>query len=101
MNSVVNDRRAASEKFLPWKDFLDQGVRIAFGTGYPVEPLTPFRGLYAAVTRKNEAGNKEFFPEQKLTIPAGAGGLYRWLRPTRSSRKSRKDSSRQVCWPIS
>ena len=24
--------------------------------------------MYAAVTRKNEAGTKEFFPEQKLTI---------------------------------
>jgi predicted amidohydrolase YtcJ len=33
-----------------------------------VEPLTPFRGLYAAVTRKNEAGTKEYFPEEKLTI---------------------------------
>jgi predicted amidohydrolase YtcJ len=33
-----------------------------------VEPITPFRGLYAAVTRKNEAGTKEFFPEQKITI---------------------------------
>jgi predicted amidohydrolase YtcJ len=52
----------------PWKDFLDHGVRIAFGTDYPVEPLAPFRGVYAAVTRKNEAGTKEYFPEQKLTI---------------------------------
>jgi predicted amidohydrolase YtcJ len=52
----------------PWKDFLDHGVRIAFGTDYPVELLTPFRGVYAAVTRKNEAGTKEYFPEQKLTI---------------------------------
>jgi predicted amidohydrolase YtcJ len=33
-----------------------------------VEPINPFRGLYAAVTRKNEAGTKEFFPEQKVTL---------------------------------
>ncbi len=52
----------------PWRSFLDQGVRIAFGTDYPVEPITPFRGVYAAVTRENEAGTKEYFPEQKLTI---------------------------------
>jgi predicted amidohydrolase YtcJ len=52
----------------PWKEFLDNGVRLAFGTDYPVEPVTPFRGVYAAVTRKNEAGTKEYFPEQKLTI---------------------------------
>ncbi|MGC2109139.1 MAG: amidohydrolase [Candidatus Korobacteraceae bacterium] len=52
----------------PWKQFLDSGVRLAFGTDYPVEPITPFRGVYAAVTRKNEAGTKEFYSEQKLTI---------------------------------
>ncbi len=60
----------------PWKEFLDNGVRLAFGTDYPVEPITPFRGVYAAVTRKNEAGTKTYFPEQKVTINAGAGGLY-------------------------
>ena len=52
----------------PWKQFLDNGVPLAFGTDYPVEPIKPFRGVYAAVTRKNEAGTKEYFPEQKLTI---------------------------------
>jgi predicted amidohydrolase YtcJ len=52
----------------PWKEFEDHGIPMAFGTDYPVEPITPFRGLYAAVTRKNEAGTKEYFPEQKLTI---------------------------------
>ena len=50
-----------------WKAFLDAGVPLAFGTDYPVEPITPFRGLYAAVTRKNEAGTKEYFPANKLT----------------------------------
>ncbi|MGD0932293.1 MAG: amidohydrolase [Candidatus Korobacteraceae bacterium] len=52
----------------PWREFLDNGVRLAFGTDYPVEPITPFRGIYAAVTRKNEAGTKEYFPEQKVTV---------------------------------
>jgi predicted amidohydrolase YtcJ len=52
----------------PWKQFLDDGIPLAFGTDYPVEPITPFRGVYAAVTRKNEAGTKEYFPQQKLTI---------------------------------
>jgi predicted amidohydrolase YtcJ len=51
-----------------WKKFLDDGVVLAFGTDYPVEPITPFRGIYCAVTRKNEAGTKEYFPEQKLNI---------------------------------
>jgi predicted amidohydrolase YtcJ len=51
-----------------WKSFLDAGVPLAFGTDYPVEPITPFRGVYAAITRMNEAGTKVYYPEQKLTI---------------------------------
>ena len=50
-----------------WKAFLDAGVPLAFGTDYPVEPITPFRGLYAAVTRMNETGTKTYFPQNKLT----------------------------------
>ena len=51
-----------------WAEFLKKGVTLAFGTDYPVEPVTPFRGLYAAVTRKSEDGKKEYYPEQKLNI---------------------------------
>ena len=50
-----------------WKAFLDAGVPLAFGTDYPVEPVTPFRGLFAAVTRMNEAGTKSYFPENRIT----------------------------------
>ncbi len=51
-----------------WAAFLKKGVVLAFGTDYPVEPVAPFRGLYAAVTRKSEDGKKEYYPEQKLTM---------------------------------
>ena len=51
-----------------WTEFLKTTGHLAFGTDYPVEPLAPFRGLYAAVTRMNEAGTKSYFPEQKLNI---------------------------------
>jgi predicted amidohydrolase YtcJ len=51
-----------------WRSMLDHHITLAFGTDYPVEPISPFRGLYSAVTRKNEAGTKTFVPEQKLTI---------------------------------
>ncbi len=50
-----------------WKKFLDAGVPLAFGTDYPVEPISPFRGLYAAVSRMNEAGTKSYFTENKIT----------------------------------
>jgi hypothetical protein len=51
-----------------WAEFLRRGVSLAFGTDYPVEPITPFRGLYAAVTRKSEDGSKQYFPDQKITM---------------------------------
>jgi predicted amidohydrolase YtcJ len=51
-----------------WASFAKKGVVLAFGTDYPVEPVAPFRGLYAAVTRKSEDGKKEYYPEQKLNI---------------------------------
>ena len=51
-----------------WNSLLKSGARLAFGTDYPVEPVAPFRGLYAAVTRRSEDGKKEYYPEQKLTM---------------------------------
>lgn len=50
-----------------WKAFVDAGVPLAFGTDYPVEPITPFRGLYAAVTRMNETGTMTYYPQNRLT----------------------------------
>ncbi len=73
---VLTDMRWAQERLGParaatsyaWAAFLNKGVTLAFGTDYPHEPVTPFRGLYAAVTRKSEDGKQEFFPAQKLTM---------------------------------
>jgi predicted amidohydrolase YtcJ len=58
---------ARAKTSYPWKQFLDHDVLLAFGTDYPVEPITPFRGLYAAVTRMNEEGTKKY-PGEPLTI---------------------------------
>jgi predicted amidohydrolase YtcJ len=52
----------------PWKQFLDAGVVLAFGTDYPVEPIAPFRGVYSAITRKSEDGTKVYQPEQALNV---------------------------------
>jgi predicted amidohydrolase YtcJ len=51
-----------------WAEFLKRGVTLAFGTDYPVEPVAPFRGIYAALTRQSEDGKKTYYPAQKLTI---------------------------------
>ena len=73
---LLTDMRWAQDRLGPkraatsyaWAGFLNKGVTVAFGTDYPVEPVTPFRGLYAAVTRKSENGKQDYFPEQKLTM---------------------------------
>jgi len=62
----LGQKRAATS--YAWAAFLNKDVTLAFGTDYPVEPVTPFRGLYAAVTRKSEDGKQEYFPEQKITM---------------------------------
>src|SRR5260370_31636951 len=41
-----------------WRSFLDHAVPLAFGTDWPVAPLNPILGLYAAVTRATLHGKK-------------------------------------------
>ena len=73
---VLTDMRWAQDRLGPkraassyaWAAFLAKGVTLAFGTDYPVEPVTPFRGLYAAVTRRSENGKQEYFTEQRITM---------------------------------
>ncbi|PYL06109.1 MAG: amidohydrolase [Verrucomicrobia bacterium] len=54
-----------------WRSFLDHGVTLAFGTDWPVAPLNPMLGLYAAVTRATLDGKNPngWFPEEKITLP--------------------------------
>ncbi len=75
-NHLLTDMRWARERLGPeraqraysWRSFLAAGAALAFGTDFPVEPLTPFRGLYAATTRRSEAGDTVFHPEQGLQM---------------------------------
>jgi len=74
----ITDKRFAEKRIglerckgaYAWRRLLDAGARIAFGTDYSVEPLDPLEGLYAAVTRKDRAGEpgEGWFPDQKLTM---------------------------------
>jgi predicted amidohydrolase YtcJ len=53
-----------------YRTFMDHGVKLAFGTDWPVAPLDPLLTLYAAVTRATLDGKNPqgWFPEQKLSI---------------------------------
>ena len=75
---LLTDMRWARQRLGPeraaglhaWRSFLSAGVPLAFGTDFPVEPLNPFRGLYAAVTRQGDPPLPEpFFPDQRLSMP--------------------------------
>ena len=74
---AIDDGRWAEKRLGPdrikrtyaFRTFLDQGVHLAAGTDWPVAPLNPLLGVYAAVTRatldsKNPDG---WVPEQKIT----------------------------------
>jgi len=77
-NHLLTDMRWAQDRLGPkraatsyaWLSFanINKGMGLAFGTDYPVEPVTPFRGLYAAVTRRSDNGKQEYFPDQRLTM---------------------------------
>ena len=53
-----------------WRSMLDAGVVLAFGSDWPVAPLNPLLGIYAAVTRATLDGRNPggWFPEQRLTV---------------------------------
>jgi predicted amidohydrolase YtcJ len=73
---LLTDMNWAAERLGPqrarysyaWKSFLNHGVTLAFGTDYPVESINPFRGLYAAITRQNEAGTATYQPQEKISL---------------------------------
>ncbi len=54
-----------------WRSFLNHGVTLALGTDWPVAPLNPMPGLYAAVTRATLDGKNPdgWIPEEKITLP--------------------------------
>jgi hypothetical protein len=53
-----------------WSTMLKNGVRLAFGTDYNVEPISPFRGLYACVTRERAEGGPTngWEPQEKISL---------------------------------
>ena len=74
----ITDKRFAEKRIgrqrckgaYAWRRLMDAGAAIAFGTDYPVEPINPLEGLYAAVSRKDRAGEPGdgWFPDQKLSM---------------------------------
>ena len=53
-----------------WATMEKNGVRLAFGTDYDVEPVNPLRGLYACVTRELPEGGPTggWQPQEKISL---------------------------------
>ncbi|HEY0757747.1 MAG TPA: amidohydrolase [Acidisarcina sp.] len=74
----ADDGRWASNRLGPersrlsyaWRSLLDSGAVLAFGSDWPVAPMEPLKGIYAAVTRRTIDGrNPEgWIPEQRITV---------------------------------
>jgi predicted amidohydrolase YtcJ len=56
---------------------LDRGVKVAFGSDTPVEPLGSMRGIHAAVTRQRADGSPGpdgWIPSARLTVDEALRG---------------------------
>lgn len=53
-----------------YKSLLKSGAVVAFGTDWPVAPLNPIFGIYAAVTRQTVDGKNPggWIPEEKISV---------------------------------
>jgi predicted amidohydrolase YtcJ len=49
-----------------FRSLIDSGARVTFGSDFPVEPLNPLLGFYAAISRLTPSGDS----------PHGKGGWY-------------------------
>jgi predicted amidohydrolase YtcJ len=75
---AIDDGRWAEKRIGPerarttyaFRTFLNDKVRLAFGTDWPVAPLNPMLSIYAAVTREtlDEKNPDGWYPEQKLKV---------------------------------
>jgi len=53
-----------------WKSLSESGARLAFGSDWPVAPLNPLVGIYAAVSRCDTTGSPAggWNPQERLSI---------------------------------
>jgi predicted amidohydrolase YtcJ len=53
-----------------FRSLLDSGATLVFGSDWPVAPMVPLMGIYAAATRRTLDGRNPggWFPEQKITV---------------------------------
>ena len=84
-----------------WKAFLDAGVRLAFGTDYPVEPISPLSRPLRRRHPHERSRHKELFPAGRPSPAARPSTLTPRARPTLSSPSTAKASFSPATMPTS
>jgi hypothetical protein len=75
---AIDDGRWAEKRIGPerikttyaFRSLMDSGAVVAFGSDWPVAPLVPLIGIYAAVTRRTIDGKNPngWMPQEKVTV---------------------------------
>jgi hypothetical protein len=75
---LIDDGRWAEKRIGPerakmayaFRSLLDSNAKLAFGSDWPVAPMVPLMGIYAAVTRRTLDGKRPggWVPEQKISV---------------------------------
>ncbi|GAB4140104.1 MAG: amidohydrolase [Ignavibacteriales bacterium] len=67
VNKIGDERLKTTYAF---KSFIKNGIKLCFGSDWPVSTLNPIEGIYAAVTRQTSDGKNPngLVPEEKLTV---------------------------------
>lgn len=75
---IIDDGRWAAKRIdttrlqttYAFRDLIDQGAHLDFGSDWTVAPLDPLLGVYAAVTRRtlDDRNPGGWFPAQKVTV---------------------------------
>src|SRR5256886_929094 len=67
------ERRLGAERIkwsYAWRSLLDRGAVLSFGSDWPVAPIDPLMGIYAATTRRTLDGKNPqgWVPQQRITV---------------------------------
>ncbi|EMD82043.1 amidohydrolase [Pacificimonas flava] len=82
---ATSDKAMAEDRIGPqrieggyaWHSIAETGTRLALGSDFPVEPVNPFYGLHAAVTRQDREGMPPggWYPEEALSPAQALAGF--------------------------
>jgi predicted amidohydrolase YtcJ len=61
---------ARARHAFPFRSYLNNGVRVCFGSDWTVAPLNALAGIHAAVTRRTRDGKhpEGWIPEERVTV---------------------------------